>query len=149
MIDFEGSMDGTPFEGGAGSQYAVELGAGRLVEDLEQGLVGMKVGEERDIAFTMPADYAAEHLAGKPVSFHVKMNDVKERVLPELDDEFATSVERVRHARRAARRHPRARAQPSSRPRPTGDSARRCSMRSAPSSRRRCPTRWCRAACRA
>jgi trigger factor len=92
VIDFEGSIDGAPFEGGAGSQYAVELGAGRLVSELEQGLAGMKVGEERDIAFTMPGDYAAEHLAGKPVSFHVKMNDVKERVLPELDDEFATSV---------------------------------------------------------
>jgi trigger factor len=92
VIDFEGSMDGKPFEGGAGSQYAVELGAGRLVEDLERGLVGMKVGEERDIPLTMPADYAAEHLAGKPVSFHVKLSDVKERLLPELDDEFATSV---------------------------------------------------------
>jgi trigger factor len=92
VIDFEGSMDGKPFEGGAGSQYAVELGAGRLVEDLERGLVGMKVGEERDIPFSMPADYGADHLAGKPVSFHVKVSDVKERVLPELDDEFATSV---------------------------------------------------------
>jgi trigger factor len=92
VIDFEGSMDGKPFEGGAGSQYAVELGAGRLVEELERGLVGMKVGEERDVALTMPADYAAEHLAGKAVSFHVKMSDVKERVLPELDDEFATSA---------------------------------------------------------
>jgi trigger factor len=92
VIDFEGSMDGKPFEGGAGSQYAVELGAGRLVEELERGLVGMKVWEERDVALTMPADYAAEHLAGKAVSFHVKMSDVKERVLPELDDEFATSA---------------------------------------------------------
>jgi trigger factor len=92
VIDFEGSMDGKPFEGGAGSQYAVELGAGRLVEELERGLVGMKVGEERDVPLTMPADYAAEHLAGKAVSFHVKMSDVKERVLPELDDEFATSA---------------------------------------------------------
>ncbi len=92
VIDFEGSMDGKPFEGGAGSQYAVELGTGRLVEELEAGLVGMKVGEERDIDLVMPADYAAEHLAGKPVRFHVKVGDVKERVLPELDDEFATSV---------------------------------------------------------
>jgi trigger factor len=85
-------MDGTPFEGGSGSQYAVELGAGRLVAELEQGLVGMKAGEERDIPLTMPEDYAAEHLAGKDVSFHVKMSDVKERVLPDLDDEFAMSV---------------------------------------------------------
>src|SRR6185437_6040711 len=92
VIDFEGTMDGTPFEGGSGSQYAVELGTGRLVAALEQGLVGMKAGEERDIPLTMLEDYAAEHFAGKDVSFHVKMSDVKERVLPDLDDEFAMSV---------------------------------------------------------
>jgi trigger factor len=92
VIDFEGRMNGKPFEGGAGSQYAVELGAGRLVEELEAGLVGMKAGEERDIDLTMPPDYAARHLAGKAVTFHVKMSDVKERVLPELDDELAMSV---------------------------------------------------------
>jgi len=92
VIDFAGSTEGKPFEGGSGSDYAVELGAGRLVEELERGLAGMKAGEERDIDFAMPEDYAAEHLAGKPVSFHVKLKDVKERVLPALDDEFATSV---------------------------------------------------------
>jgi trigger factor len=92
VIDFEGSIDGTPFEGGSGSSYAVELGGGRLVEDLERGLVGMTAGEERDVEFAMPGDYAADHLAGKRVTFHVRMNDVKERVLPELDDEFAMSV---------------------------------------------------------
>jgi trigger factor len=92
VIDFEGSMNGKPFEGGSGSQYAVELGAGRLVDELEAGLVGMKAGEERDIELTMPSDYAARHLAGKAVTFHVKMSDVKERVLPELDDELAMSV---------------------------------------------------------
>jgi trigger factor len=92
VIDFLGSADGTPFEGGSGTDYAVELGAGRLVEELERGLAGMKAGEERDIDFSMPADYAAENLAGKPVSFHVKLKDVKERVLPALDDEFAMSV---------------------------------------------------------
>jgi trigger factor len=92
VIDFVGTTEGKPFEGGSGSDYAVELGAGRLIEDLERGLVGVEAGEERDIAFSMPENYAAESLAGKPVSFHVKLKDVKERVLPELDDEFATSV---------------------------------------------------------
>jgi trigger factor len=92
VIDFLGSTEGKPFEGGSGSDYAVELGAGRLVEELERGLVGMKAGDERDIEFSMPGDYPAEHLAGRPVGFHVKLKDVKERVLPELDDEFATSV---------------------------------------------------------
>src|SRR6185312_11204597 len=93
VIDFEGTMDGTPFEGGSGSQYAVELGAGRLVAELEQGLAGMKAGEERDIPLTMPEDYAAEHLAGKDVSFHVKMSDVKERVLPDLDERVRNVIE--------------------------------------------------------
>jgi trigger factor len=92
VIDFEGRMNGKAFDGGSGSQYAVELGTGRLVDELEAGLVGMKAGEERDIDLTMPADYGATHLAGKAVTFHVKMNDVKERVLPELDDELAMSV---------------------------------------------------------
>jgi len=92
VIDFEGRMNGKAFDGGSGSQYAVELGTGRLVDELEAGLVGMKAGEERDIDLTMPADYGATHLAGKAVTFHVKVSDVKERVLPELDDELAMSV---------------------------------------------------------
>jgi trigger factor len=92
VIDFEGTMDGEAFEGGSGSDYAVELGTGRLVEELERGLVGMTAGEERDIELMMPADYAAEHLAGKHVVFHVTMKDVKERILPEVDDELAMSV---------------------------------------------------------
>jgi trigger factor len=92
VIDFEGTMDGEAFEGGSGSDYAVELGTGRLVEELERGLVGMTAGEERDIELMMPPDYAAEHLAGKRVAFHVRMKDVKERLLPEVDDELAMSV---------------------------------------------------------
>jgi trigger factor len=99
VIDFEGTMDGKPFEGGSGEQYAVELGTGRLVAELEQGLVGMKAGQERDIPLTMPEDYAAEHLAGKEVSFHVKVSDVKERVLPELNDEFASEFDTLEELR--------------------------------------------------
>ena len=92
VIDFTGTLDGTPFEGGNGTDYGIELGAGRLIGDLEQGLVGMKPGEERDVPVSFPADYPAEHLAGKAASFHVVMKDVKERLLPDLDDEFAKSV---------------------------------------------------------
>jgi trigger factor len=92
VIDFAGSMDGTPFEGGSGSDYGIELGEGRLISDLESGLAGMKAGEQRDIAVTFPQDYPAEHLAGQAASFDVTMKDVKERLLPDLDDEFAKSV---------------------------------------------------------
>ena len=92
VIDFAGSVEGEPFEGGSGSDYGVELGSGRLISDLERGIVGMAAGEERDVAVTFPADYPADHLAGKPASFHVTVKDVKERLLPDLDDEFARSV---------------------------------------------------------
>src|SRR6476661_8774613 len=92
VIDFTGSMDGTPFEGGSGTDYGIELGEGRLIGDLENGLTGMKAGEQRDVAGTFPADYPAEHLAGQEASFDVTMKDVKERLLPDLDDEFAKSV---------------------------------------------------------
>lgn len=92
VIDFAGSIDGTPFEGGSGTDYGIELGSGRLISDLEDGLEGMKAGEEKDVPVTFPADYPAEHLAGQAASFHVVMKDVKERLLPDLDDEFAKSV---------------------------------------------------------
>jgi trigger factor len=92
VIDFAGSIDGTPFEGGSGTDYGIELGSGRLIGDLEDGLEGMKAGEEKDVQVTFPADYPAEHLAGQAASFHVLMKEVKERLLPDLDDEFAKSV---------------------------------------------------------
>jgi trigger factor len=92
VIDFVGSMDGTPFEGGSGSDYGIELGEGRLIADLESGLTGMTAGEQRDISVTFPQEYPAEHLAGQAATFDVTMKDVKERLLPDLDDEFAKSV---------------------------------------------------------
>jgi trigger factor len=92
VIDFQGTLDGEPFEGGAGSGYGVELGSGRLVAELERGIEGMQTGEQRTIEFTMPDDYHAEHLAAKAVSFDVTVTDVKERELPPVDDELATSA---------------------------------------------------------
>lgn len=92
VIDFEGSIDGTPFEGGRGTDYGVELGGGRLLGDLEKGLEGMSNGDQRDIPVHFPADYPSEELAGKLASFHVTMKDLKERDLPPLDDELAKSV---------------------------------------------------------
>ncbi|MFL6040649.1 MAG: trigger factor [Gaiellales bacterium] len=92
VIDFVGSIDGEEFEGGKGNDYGVELGAGRLLPDMERGIVGMKAGEQRDVTVVFPPDYPAEQLAGKRASFAVTVKDVKERTLPELDDEFAKSV---------------------------------------------------------
>jgi len=92
VIDFTGSIDGEEFEGGKENDYSFELGAGRLLPDLEKGLQGMTAGEERDVSVSFPPDYPAEHLAGRTANFHVVMKDVKERVLPELDDELAKSV---------------------------------------------------------
>ena len=92
VIDFEGTIDGKPFDDGAGTDYGVELGAGRLAPDLERGLVGMKPGDERDIGLPLPPDHEDASIAGKVATFHVTVKDVKERVLPPLDDELATSV---------------------------------------------------------
>jgi trigger factor len=92
VIDFTGSIDGENFDGGSGTDYGIELGTGRLIEDLEKGIEGMKTGDQRDVAVTFPEDYPAEHLAGKAASFDVVMKDVKEQLLPDLDDEFAKSV---------------------------------------------------------
>ena len=92
IIDFQGTLGDEPFEGGAGSDYGVELGEGRLLPDLEAGIRGLAPGEERDVEITMPEDYQAESLAGQRVRFHVKVNEVKERALPAVDDELATTV---------------------------------------------------------
>jgi len=92
VIDFEGTVDGRSFPDGAGTDYGVELGAGRLAPDLERGLVGLKPGDEREIALPLPPDHEDAQLAGKIAAFHVTVKDVKERVLSELDDELATSV---------------------------------------------------------
>ena len=92
VIDFEGTVDGKPFPDGAGTDYGVELGAGRLAPDLERGLIGLKPGDDREIALPLPPDHEDARLAGKIATFHVTVKDVKERVLPELDDELAMSV---------------------------------------------------------
>ncbi len=91
VINFEGFMDGKPFEGGKGEGYPLELGSGSFVPGFEEQVVGMQAGDEKEIDITFPEDYHAE-LAGKAVVFKVKVNEVKETVLPELDDEFAKDV---------------------------------------------------------
>ncbi|MBR6596060.1 MAG: trigger factor [Oscillospiraceae bacterium] len=90
-IDFEGFLDGTPFDGGKGDNFDLKLGSGQFVPGFEEQVVGMTAGEEKDIDITFPENYTAE-LAGKAVVFHVKLNKVSVTVLPELDDEFAKDV---------------------------------------------------------
>ncbi|MFS8569559.1 MAG: trigger factor [Thermaerobacter sp.] len=92
VIDFKGTVDGQPFPGGEGQDYMVEIGAGRLVEGFEQQLIGMRVGQERDIDVTFPEDHPEAGLAGKAARFHVTLKELKRKELPALDDEFARSV---------------------------------------------------------
>ena len=90
-IDFEGFLNGVAFEGGKGDNYDLEIGSGSFVPGFEDQLVGMESGEEKDIDITFPEDYH-EDLAGKAVVFHVKVNSVKVKEVPAIDDEFAKDV---------------------------------------------------------
>jgi trigger factor len=89
LIDYLGTVDGEPFEGGEGKDQLVELGSGSLVEGFEEALAGAKAGDEREVNVTFPEDYRAEGLAGKDATFAVTVREVREKKLPELDDEFA------------------------------------------------------------
>ena len=91
VIDFEGFDNGTAFDGGKGENYELELGSGSFVPGFEEQVVGMKAGEEKDIDITFPEDYHAD-LAGKAVVFHIKVNEVKFKEVPALDDDFAKDV---------------------------------------------------------
>ena len=90
-IDFEGFDNGVAFDGGKGENFDLEIGSGSFVPGFEEQLIGMKAGEEKDIDITFPENYAPE-LAGKPVVFHVKVNEVKVKEVPTIDDEFAKDV---------------------------------------------------------
>ena len=91
VIDFEGFLNGKPFEGGKGENHSLELGSGSFVPGFEDQVIGMKAGEEKDIDITFPENYHAD-LAGKAVVFKVKVHEVKEKEVPALDDEFAKDV---------------------------------------------------------
>jgi trigger factor len=92
VVDFVGTIDGEPFEGGEARGHLVELGAGRLIPGFEEQLGGAKAGDEREVRVTFPDDYEAEHLAGKDAVFAVQVKEVKEKRLPELDDDFAVEA---------------------------------------------------------
>ena len=91
VIDFEGFLDGKPFDGGKGENHSLELGSHSFVPGFEEQVVGMKAGEAKDIDITFPEDYHAD-LAGKAVVFKVKVHEVKEKEVPTMDDEFAKDV---------------------------------------------------------
>ncbi len=92
LIDFEGLIDGTAFEGGKADDYLLALGSGSFIEGFEEQLTGARAGEERDVEISFPGDYQAEHLAGKDAVFKVRVKEVREKILPELDDEFAADA---------------------------------------------------------
>jgi len=92
VIDFEGFLDGVPFEGGKAEKYSLELGSGSFIPGFEEQVVGMAKGEEKEINVTFPENYHSEELKGKPVVFKVTLHDIKRKNLPALDDEFAKDV---------------------------------------------------------
>jgi len=92
VIDFEGFVDGVAFEGGKGERYSLELGSGQFIPGFEEQVVGMELGDFKDVEVTFPEQYQAEDLAGKPAVFKVKLHELKRKSLPALDDEFAKDV---------------------------------------------------------
>jgi trigger factor len=92
VMDYKGFIDGEPFEGGEGRDQLIELGSGRLIPGFEEQITGAKAGEERKLELSFPADYGAEHLAGKDATFEVTVKEVKRKELPELSDDFAVEA---------------------------------------------------------
>lgn len=93
-IDYDGFLDGEPFEGGKAEDRSFEIGKGGFVPGFEEQITGMKLGDEREIKVTFPADYRASNLAGKETVFKIRVKDIKKKELPELDDAFAQQVSR-------------------------------------------------------
>lgn len=89
VIDFAGSVDGVPFDGGTAENYELEIGSHSFIEGFEDQMVGMKIDEEKDINVTFPEDYFSKELAGKPAVFKVKVHEIKEKQVPAIDDELA------------------------------------------------------------
>lgn len=92
IIDFEGFKDGVAFEGGKGENFSLEIGSNSFIPGFEDAIIGMSAGEEKDINLSFPENYQAEHLAGQPVVFKVKVNEIKRKELPALDDAFAKEI---------------------------------------------------------
>ncbi len=91
-LDFVGTVDGEKFQGGEAKDHPLEIGSHSFIGDFEEQLIGLKVGDEKDVKVTFPEDYHAKDLADKPAVFHCKINSIKHKELPPLDDEFAKKV---------------------------------------------------------
>ena len=92
VIDFEGFLNGEPFDGGKAEGHELEIGSNSFIPGFEDQIIGMKEDEERDIKVTFPEDYFSNELAGKEATFKIKLHEIKKKELPELDDEFAKDV---------------------------------------------------------
>ena len=92
IIDFEGFMDGTPFEGGKADEFPLKLGSGQFIPGFEDQLIGANIDEEKEINVTFPEEYQAKELAGKAAVFKCTVHSIKAKELPELDDEFVSDV---------------------------------------------------------
>ena len=92
VIDFEGFVDGAAFEGGKGENYSLTIGSHSFIDNFEEQLIGKNAGDSCEVNVTFPEDYQAKELAGKPALFKVTVKEIKEKQLPELDDEFAGEV---------------------------------------------------------
>ena len=92
VIDFEGFVDDLPFEGGKGENHALTIGSKSFIDNFEEQLIGKSIGEEVEVNVTFPEEYQAKELAGKPALFKVKINEIKTKELPKLDDDFAQDV---------------------------------------------------------
>lgn len=92
VIDFEGFVDGEPFQGGKGEDYSLVIGSHSFIDTFEDQLVGKKTGDEVEVNVTFPEEYHEESLKGKPAVFKVKIKDIRKKELPKLDDEFASEV---------------------------------------------------------
>src|SRR5207248_2826707 len=92
VVDYSGSIDGEPFDGGSARDQLLELGTGRLIPGFEEQLMGAQAGDERVVDVTFPDDYPEQSLAGRPARFDVTVHEVKAKRLPELDDDFAAEA---------------------------------------------------------
>ena len=92
VIDFEGFVDNKPFDGGKGENYSLEIGSNTFIPGFEDQLIGLKKGEDTEVNVTFPDNYFSKELAGKPAIFKVKINEIKTKEYPEMDDEFAKDV---------------------------------------------------------
>ncbi|RLA69577.1 MAG: trigger factor, partial [Epsilonproteobacteria bacterium] len=92
ILDFEGSIDGVPFDGGTAEAFTLKIGSGQFVPGFEDQMIGMNPKEEKVITVTFPEDYHSKNLAGKEAEFQIKLNEIQEKIIPELNDELASKM---------------------------------------------------------